>query len=56
MGQYISYLCIKKAYDLGDVFYSILTAFDVTMKLAGLIKMCLNETTAKSAWVNICLK
>jgi hypothetical protein len=46
MRQYINYSDFKKAYDSvrREVLYNIIIQFGVPMKLATLIKMCLNET------------
>jgi hypothetical protein len=40
------FIDFKKAHDLvrKELLYSILIVFGVSMKLVGLIKMCLNET------------
>jgi hypothetical protein len=42
MRQYISYDPVRK-----EVLYNILIEFRISMKLARLIKMCLNETYIK---------
>jgi hypothetical protein len=49
MREYISYSYFKKAYDSvrREVLYNILLEFGIPMKLARLIKMCLNETYSK---------
>jgi hypothetical protein len=49
MRQYISCSDFKKTYDSvrREVLYNILIEFWVPMKLARLIKMCLNETYSK---------
>jgi hypothetical protein len=49
MGQYISYIDFKKAYDSikREVLYSILLEFGTPKKRVRLIKMCLNETYSK---------
>jgi sorting nexin-29 len=43
---YQLFIDFKKAYDSvrREVLYNILIEFGIPMKLAGLIKMCLNET------------
>jgi hypothetical protein len=43
------FIDFKKAYDSvrREVFYKIIFEFGVTMKLIGLIKMCLNEPNSK---------
>jgi hypothetical protein len=43
------FIDLKKVYDSvrKEVLYNILIEFGVTMKITGLIKMCLNETYSK---------
>jgi hypothetical protein len=38
------FIDFEKAYDLGEVLYSILNEFNVPVKLVRLIKTCLHET------------
>jgi hypothetical protein len=51
------FIDFKKAYDSvrKEVSYSILIEFGLSMKLVGLIKMCLNKMYRKSIEVSICL-
>jgi hypothetical protein len=46
MAQYISYLWISRKLRR-ETLYNILIEFEIPRKLAGLIKMCLNETYSR---------